>query len=118
MSDDSPWRAAKELLGPLLMAAIAAAVSLIAVAVVLAKPADGDADRERIAKEEATIEEWNRRPLVFVCVPRPNERVVIGRREPIGPDAQPDAEPLELILQMPDCDKHLGTPEDVDGTKR
>jgi hypothetical protein len=55
-------------------------------------------------KEAAMIAEWERRPIVYICERHPGEQIVFDRKEPTGPDAQPEAEPRQFIFKGSICD--------------
>jgi hypothetical protein len=58
----------------------------------------------RADDQAAMISEWERRPMVYICEPRPGEQIILGRTEPTGPNALPDAEPRQFIFRMQGCE--------------
>ncbi|MGE5537240.1 MAG: hypothetical protein ACM30I_01375 [Gemmatimonas sp.] len=68
----------------------------------------------RETSEAAKVAEWKRRPTVLVCEPRPGERIESARGQPVGPGAQTDAEPVQLIIRMEGCETFLTPPANDD----
>jgi hypothetical protein len=70
--------------------ALAASVSVLVYAIT----------PSREYRQAAKVGTWMGRPTVFVCEPRPGERIELGRQVPRGPGAEPDAEPIQITLRM------------------
>jgi hypothetical protein len=95
----------KTLLRPAAGLAIGA-VFVVTALVVWQKMAADEEAKER-AEQAAMVAEWERLPIVYICEPYSGEQVVFDRKEPTGPDAQPDAEPRQFIFKGSICDSIL-----------
>jgi len=69
-------------------------------------------------RDAAKVAQWMRRQTVFTCESRPGERIEWGRQEPIGPNADPNAEPVQLVIRMQGCETFFTPPpKDQNGHK-